>query len=53
MVRVNLLESAGPGIYGTATPKELLEVCFCAFLYCLGMVIMAYGAVRLLEILMR
>ena len=49
MVRVNLLESAGPGIYGTATPKELLEVCFYAFVFTAGMGVMAYGAVRLLE----
>ena len=49
MVRVNLLESAGPGIYGTATPKDILEVCFCALMFCVSMGVMAYGVVRLLE----
>ena len=49
MMRLNLLESAGPGIYGTATPKDILEVCFCALMFCVGMGVLAYGAVRLLE----
>ena len=49
MVRVNLLESAGPGIYGTATAKDILEVCSYAVVFCVGMGVLAYGAVRLLE----
>ena len=53
MVRVNLLESAGPGIYGTAKPKEFLEVCFWALMFCVGMGVIACGAAKVLETLMR
>ena len=49
MVRVNLLESAGPGIYGTASGKDFLAVCGAAALFCLAMVLISYGAVKLLE----
>ena len=49
MVRVNLLESAGPGIYGTARGKDILTVCGAAALFCLAMVLISYGAVKLLE----
>ena len=47
MVRVNLLESHIP--LPSATPREILEVCFCALMFCVGMGVLAYGAVRLLE----
>jgi hypothetical protein len=47
MVRVNLLESHIP--LPPATPREILEVCFCALMFTAGMGIMAYGVVRLLE----
>ena len=49
MVRVNLLESAGPGVYGTATANDFFSVCFAAALFCLAMVLISYGAVKLLE----
>ena len=47
MVRLNLLESNIP--LPPATAKDILEVCSFAFLFCVGMGVMAYGAVRLLE----
>jgi hypothetical protein len=49
MVRVNLFESAGPGIYGTATGKDILTICGAAALFCLAMVLISYGVVRVLE----
>lgn len=49
MVRVNLFESAGPGIYGTATGKDILTVCGAAALFCLAMILISYGTVKLLE----
>jgi hypothetical protein len=49
MVRVNLFENAGRGIYGTATARDVLSVCSAAALFCLTMVLISYGAVRLLE----
>jgi len=51
MVRVNLFETAGPGIYGTATGKDILEVCTFAFLFCVGMGVVTFVAVKLLETL--
>ena len=47
MVRVNLLESHVP--LPPATTREIVEVCSVVFLFCMGMGIVAYAAVRLLE----
>jgi hypothetical protein len=53
MVRVNLFDPVRRSIYGTATPKGILEVCCFALVFCVAMGVMAYMAVRLVETVMR
>jgi hypothetical protein len=53
MVRVNLFDPLRPSIYGTASGRDILEVCFFAALFCGAMGVMTYMAVRLLEALTR
>ena len=49
MIRVDLFHPWKASIYGTATLREVIYVCSAAALFCLGLVIMAYGVVRVLE----
>jgi hypothetical protein len=51
MVRVNLFESAGPGVYGTANWRDILSVSSAAALFCLTMVLISFGVLRILEAL--
>jgi len=48
MMRINLLDPVKRDIYGTATPKEILEVCLVAFLFCLTLGLIAVGVAYLL-----
>lgn len=48
MVRVNLFESAGPGIYGTATWEDVVMVCGAAVAFCAVVGLIVFGIVRLL-----
>jgi len=48
MVRVNLFESAGPGIYGTATWEDIVTVSAAALGFCAMVGLIVFGVVRLL-----
>ena len=48
MMRINLLDPVRQDIYGTATPKDILEVCLVAVLFCVAMGLIAVGAAYLL-----
>jgi hypothetical protein len=48
MVRVNLFQSAGPGIYGTATAVDIVHVIFAAFGFCVAAAAGTYLVVQLL-----
>ena len=48
MMRINLLDPVKRDIYGTATPKEILEVCLVAVLFCVVMGLIAVGVAYLL-----
>ena len=38
MVKINLFDPVRPSIYGTASPREILEVCLAAFGFCLAVI---------------
>ena len=48
MVRVNLFESAGPGVYGTATWEDVATVCGAALGFCAVVGLIIFGVVRIL-----
>jgi hypothetical protein len=48
MVRVNLLFSAGPGLYGTAEPMDYIHVIFAAVGFCIAAGAVTYLVVQLL-----
>lgn len=48
MIRVNLFESAGPGIYGTATARDIFCVSTMALLFCAGMALLTCGVMSAL-----
>jgi hypothetical protein len=48
MVQVNLFESAGPGIYGTATWEDIATVCGAALAFCAMVGLIFFGVVRIL-----
>ena len=48
MVRINLLDPVKRDIYGTATPKDILEVCLVAALFCVAMSLITVGVAYLL-----
>jgi hypothetical protein len=47
MVRVNLFETAGPGVYGTATWEDIVTVCGAAIGFCAAVGLIVFGLVRL------
>jgi hypothetical protein len=47
MVKVNLLFSAGPGIYGTATWEDIATVCGAAIAFCATVGLIFFGVVRI------
>jgi len=48
MIRINVLEGRRPHLEGTATPKEILEVCFVALISSFSVALVAFGVVYLL-----
>jgi hypothetical protein len=48
MVRVNLFENAGPGIYGTATWEDIATVCGAAIGFCTVVGVIVFGVVNIL-----
>jgi hypothetical protein len=48
MVRVNLLFSAGPGIYGTATALDIVNVILAAVGFCVAATAVTYLVVKVL-----
>jgi hypothetical protein len=48
MVRVNLFESAGPGIYGTADAMDIVHVTLAAVGFCIAAGAVTYLVVKLL-----
>jgi len=48
MVRVNMFETSGPGIYGTATWEDIVTVCGAAITFCTVVGLIVFGVVRLL-----
>ena len=48
MMRINLFDPVQPSKYGTATPREILEVCLAALLCCAAMSLITIGLVYLL-----
>jgi hypothetical protein len=48
MVRVNLFESAGPGLYGTATAVDIVHVSLAALAFCVAATAVTYLVVQML-----
>jgi hypothetical protein len=48
MVRINLFDPVRPVTYGTATAREIVEVCLAAFGFTLAVIALFLGVTRLL-----